>query len=497
MKQGVLFPVEKARIGQAELHSPKGYRGLAAFHKYWGKKPVECLGYLVESLTDTGEIVLDPFCGYGLLAKETVERNRRFIGIDINPVAIELSRLIVAPPPAKEIVEALREMEVCVKPKIDDSYRLSNGGVATHYLWEGENIKSVWQIGIGRHRKQESEPTLHDNSLREKYVQYRSRHIRKLRFFTNSRINASPEMTIHDLFTGRALRNIDLILDYIMSQPERVRKALLLTLTAASGQMSKMVFAVSRRGKNGGKGKPGISVGSWVIGYWRPKTHFEINVWNCFYIRARKLIRTLQEEGGLCESVHPSSNWSDVIRGEAPVALINDDARTVLEDFPPASVSLVLSDPPHSDRMPYLELSEFWNAILCMEPSFEREIVVSNARERNKGKRAYNIEMQEFFSCAQKVLCDGGIIALMFNAHDSESWAYLRTIEDKFDALKFRGCFPMAYSASSVVQDNRKGSMKYDYVLIFQKTSGATSHADRWRELANLDGWTVLLPEKG
>jgi hypothetical protein len=85
----------------------------------------------------------------------------------------------------------------------------------------------------------------------------------------------------------------------------------------------------------------------------------------------------------------------------------------------------------------------------------------------------------------------------MFNAHDSESWAYLRTIEDEFDALKFRGCFPMAYSARSVVQDNRKGSMKYDYVLIFEKTSGATSDADRWRELANLDGWTVSLPEKG
>ena len=43
-----------------------------------------------------------------------------------------------------------------------------------------------------------------------------------------------------------------------------------------------------------------------------------------------------------------------------------------------------LSDPPHGDRIPYLELSEIWNVILGEEPPFEAEIVVSNAKDRSK-----------------------------------------------------------------------------------------------------------------
>ena len=54
------------------------------------------------------------------------------------------------------------------------------------------------------------------------------------------------------------------------------------TLTASVGQMSNMVFAITSRGKTTGATAGRTEVGSWVIGYWRPTVHFEINVWNCF-----------------------------------------------------------------------------------------------------------------------------------------------------------------------------------------------------------------------
>ena len=57
-------------------------------------------------------------------------------------------------------------------------------------------------------------------------------------------------------------------------------------------------------------------------------------------------------------------------------------------------------------------------------------------------------------------------LVLFFNADNKESWSAIKNIK-KF---KFIGCFPMNYSANSIVQDNRKGSMKSDYVLIYSKS---------------------------
>ena len=341
----------------------------------------------------------------------------------------------------------------------------------------------------------ELKPTARDVELVRKYANYKPKYIRDMRFFTNSRINASPQMTVLDLFTGRALRNIDLLLEYIKNQKGNMRKALLLTVTAASGQMSKMVFAVSNRGKTTGRIQEGTSVGSWVIGYWRPKLHFEINVWNCFENRAKRLMKALStlEHG---TAVEFSSDCGDVIQSKVNVALVRGDARRILTTLPPASVSLILTDPPHSDRMPYLELSELWNAILGEESPFEDEIVVSNARERRKGKDSYTKEMGEFFTDAIKVLKDGGVMAIIFNASDSESWEYIRGLQMKSDGIRFRGCFPMAYSARSVIQDTRSGAMKYDYVLIYEKCGRDYTGPNRWEKLSELDGWSSSLPRR-
>ena len=38
-------------VSIGDVMAPTGYKGLSAFHKYWGKKPIECLGFLVEKLT--------------------------------------------------------------------------------------------------------------------------------------------------------------------------------------------------------------------------------------------------------------------------------------------------------------------------------------------------------------------------------------------------------------------------------------------------------------
>jgi hypothetical protein len=104
--------------------------------------------------------------------------------------------------------------------------------------------------------------------------------------------------------------------------------------------------------------------------------------------------------------------------------------------------------------------------------------------------------MEEFFTDAIKVLKDGGVMAIIFNASDSESWEYLRGLQMKSNHIKFRGCFPMTYSARSVIQDTRSGAMKYDYVLIYEKCTPDYTGPNRWEKLSELDGWSSSLPRR-
>ncbi len=203
--QKSLFPILMAPTSVANLESPETYTGLAGFHKYWGKKPVESLSYLIENCTVEGDIVLDPFLGSGLISRECLKRNRRFIGVDINPFSIEHASFLLNLPSKKEYYQALIEIEQGVAKEINSAYKTYDNSVASHYLWEKGKIASIWiKPETGRNRIEiEPSPKDYDNYL--SYQDYTAKHFRNLKFFTNTRINDPVEKPLK-LKTGRHSR---------------------------------------------------------------------------------------------------------------------------------------------------------------------------------------------------------------------------------------------------------------------------------------------------
>ncbi len=69
---------------------------LRSWHKeklgYPTQKPKVLLERLVESFTDEGDLILDPFCGCGTAVDAAQGLNRRWIGIDITHLAVNLIR---------------------------------------------------------------------------------------------------------------------------------------------------------------------------------------------------------------------------------------------------------------------------------------------------------------------------------------------------------------------------------------------------------------------
>jgi DNA modification methylase len=487
--QLTLFDLEKTTI--EDISNPRTYKDICSFHKYWGKKPTESITYFIQNYTNETDIVLDPFLGSGMISRECLQYNRRFIGIDLNPFAVEHTNFLIEPPTARDFLKAFKEIERNIKKTINDTYLTENAKIGSHYLWNQEKLIKVWvKPETGRNRI-ELEPTDFDINQISLFSDYKVKNIRKTTFFNNSRINASEYMSIYDLFTRRALHNIDIILEEIYKYPEILRRALLLTLTSSSGQMSSMVFAITGRGKTKNKVSEKIEVGSWVIGFWRPTLHFEINVWNCFERRANKLFNALCK----CNNKkHKRYNTIvENIKSNHGATILNGDCLKILQTIPDKSIKLICTDPPHSDRIPYLELSEMWNSILNKNIDFESEIIVSNAKERNKTNSQYNEKMEILISEAGRILKNDGLLLIYFNARDKKSWKFF-DILDADNQLSFVGAFPMEYSASSVVQDNRKGGMKTDYVLVIKNKNSIKPFK---HELNKIPGWIDTFPKIG
>ena len=106
--------------------------------------------------------------------------------------------------------------------------------------------------------------------------------------FENSRLNVKNGQKISDLFTNRALVALSLLYEKISNvKDESLRNIFEIVFSGALSQSSKMVFVINRNNKK--------QVGSWTVGYWIPNEHFEINVWNCFYNRYKRILKAIEE----------------------------------------------------------------------------------------------------------------------------------------------------------------------------------------------------------
>ena len=471
---------------------PQSYKGLSGFHKYWGKKPTEAWRFLIDNLTEQGDIVLDPFLGSGLIAKECADRKRRFIGFDVNPISIELTKLYLQPPQYAELRNAIHGIDKNVRATINSIYLLSDGNIATHFLWNKNRIIKVWTKN-GRKRI-ELNVDEEDIDRIQNVKAYEPIKLRNLRLFDNPRINSKKDLSATELFPPRALRAIDLIKTEIEGYSGALRRALQLILSSSLGQMSNMVFAVSKRGKTKGKKADSIEVGSWVIGYWRPDLHFEVNAWNCYENKAQKLLKAIAELE-ITQQTNISPSLGLFLQGKQTSYIHKGDSEILLKDIPTGTIKVVLTDPPHGDRIPYLELSEMWNGVIGLDSNYEEELVVSDAKERGKDLNAYNNKLSLIFHECSRVLKKNGLLAVIFNSRLKSYWNSLHELEAA-TSLTYLGCYPMEYSAGSVVQDNRKGGLKTDFVLLYGKDISEDYSAKILEIFGAIKEWSLDYPKK-
>lgn len=444
------------------------YKGIYAMHKYWGKKPFNEISKFIDQYTVPGETVLDSFCGSGVTLIEALKANRKCIGVDLNPIAIRLAKVSMTAVDNNEVNRTFKSIKKNLQNKISSLYEVDENGektLVTHTIWKNSEPIEVW------YATDKKKKTIRDGkSIDVKMANHpviAPKWYPTTPMYENSRLNVGKKQAVSDLFTPRALVGLSLILDEIKHiTDEKIRNVFELTFTGTLSQASNLVFVIRGRKKKDGE-ETKAEVGSWVIGYWVPEEHFEINVWNCFENRFKRIQKGIEEINELFSA--RSYNYFDdnvkLINGSATDLPINTN-----------SVDYVFIDPPHANRILYMEQSLMWNAWLQLDSNidWDNEIVVSEAKQRReKNTDNYNALLNQAFSEIHRVLKPKRFFSMVFNCLDDNTWIdtlnlFIQHGFEIFDIV------PLEYSATSVIQDNRKNSLKTDFVLTFKNSNNIT-----------------------
>ena len=68
-------------------------------HRYSGKFIPQIAARAISLLTQPGDLVVDPYCGSGTTLLESALLGRRAVGVDLNPLAVLITRVKTTPIP--------------------------------------------------------------------------------------------------------------------------------------------------------------------------------------------------------------------------------------------------------------------------------------------------------------------------------------------------------------------------------------------------------------
>jgi len=197
-----------------------------------------------------------------------------------------------------------------------------------------------------------------------------------------------------------------------------------------------------------------------------PKDYFENNAWTCFENRFKKIYKAKKEQGKLGQNYQEGKSFEAL--DETDFLLVKSPSQDYLKSLSDDSIDYILTDPPHGNRIPYLELSLLWNSWLKENADFEKEIIISESKDRKKDKNDYNNLMYDVFQECFRVLKPEKKLSFMFNSLNDDAWIssveMFRSIGYKLELIETLG-----YSANSVVQDNRKNGLQTDFIITYSK----------------------------
>jgi DNA modification methylase len=481
-------------------------------HKFWARKPHNVVSEYIQHYSKKGDIVLDPFCGSGVTAIESLKLGRKAVAIDLDPIATFITRMSMIPVNITEYEKAYQSLKEKVKPKINQLYQTKcpecgKNATIICMRWNNGTPTEIRNLvcpscGMVRDKKLGREDKQKLRQIEEMDIPY---WYPKDKFeYPNDRPFKKREKieTIPDLFTKRNLISLSILYHEIESIPNTtIRDLMKFTFSSTLAQTTKMMLW-SRTSRP-----------SWKVhSYWGPSENVELNVWDRFENRFVKIRKGKKRSQKVIDNLYKEASTFNDLLNDKTVLISTQSALNLGQDpasLPSRSIDYVFTDPPYGGSVQYFELSTLWLSWLRGENNdprfqldFDEEITIN--KYQDKGFGYYHKMLRASFQEVYRVLKKGSWLTVTF--HNTSIKIYNSIIKAivlaGFDLEKVVYQPPARRGAKQQLQPY--GSAIGDYYIRFRKTEKdsagiiAYSEIDKERyERIIVDTVKKLIAERG
>ncbi len=448
-------------------------------HNYMARKPFNIVSAIIESLTSSDGVVCDPLFGSGTTIIEAAKLGRTVIGTDINPIAYKLCHTSLLSWDIERITAIIDQFVSQCKEAIAVHYTLNDGHQTRiiercHFnIVNGELIPiSYWYKEDKNGKLSGRKKTTADSLFLVQYASYKNRKvfIQNKSLLENSRIAIAKGSTLHTYFCDRNWVVMDTILDILHQYNGLYGYDVLELLVSSSVNLIKL------SDKKASSQMP----------YWLPKEN--VTSRNAAFVLEKKadaLKKGLQylhdHKHSVLEEENVSGNgmFNTITLQNIPA---QDISYTVLPD---STVDLILTDPPYTDQVPYMEYSQLTIKLLGWDENLrdlmERELVVSDAVERNKTEDDFYDVWNKIVVRYSKALKENGYFVMFYHSFNLRSWSkIIETMSNAGLTYKMQIPIPAPRKSFKTVM-TPKGTLDGNYIVIFQKEATVAMPQTAWQ----------------
>ncbi len=384
--------------------SPRfAYGHMYSMHRYWSKKSSDVVAAYIKKYTKEKDIVLDPFCGSGIVACEAVRLNRRAIAIDINPMATFITRMTLTPVNLSRLQWAFRDVKSACEEAVSELFitkclTCGKDAVVDFVVRDGDVPTQIGYRCNCSTQRLFKDPDRKDTSLDRSFEK------KEIPFWYPSDvplpiIQRERFQFLHELFTRRNLIALSTILNAIEElEDPKIREVMKLAFTAALDKCSRLK-PLSRSKRNS---RPSLSEGWVAVRFYAPRMWQEVNPWHAFARSFERIYKGKKESNYKLKDAIIGSSYEELHAGSSNVVIFTGSADTILnKQLPEQSIDYILTDPPFGEHIKYSALSTFWGAWLRFDFDYDRELVVN--RHIGKTTEDYERHLGEILTSMRKV----------------------------------------------------------------------------------------------
>jgi 16S rRNA G966 N2-methylase RsmD len=452
-------------------------------HKWWARKPHNVVSEYIRHYSKEGEVVLDPFSGSGVTPIEAIKLGRKAIAVDLDPIAIFITRMTAIPADIDAIKSTFSAIERSVSKKILEYYATKCPKCKN----DNRMICSIWKVGMQKpseirfycdtcrkhiHKKPDDNDIERINQIQKAKIPYWYPK-NPLRYDGGWEFKEGTHLAEFDdvpsLFTRRNLLALSILFNEINKIEDKdIRELFKFRFTSIVHLASKMT-----------PDRPSRPYSSFwpVHRYWIPEVNMESNVWFLFEssIVGRQGLVAGKEDSNSQISVYKEAKNFDALASTNSNILPLNQSALDLSNIPANSVDYVFTDPPYGGSVQYFELSTLWCAWLNQDGKFsldyKGEITIND--NQRKDFDFYHKMLRTAFQEIYRVLKTGKHLTVTF--HNTEIKIYNSILKaavlSGFDLEKVVYQPPARASAKSLLQPF--GSAIGDYYIRFRKPEHA------------------------